>query len=148
MSEDIVVACMDLIGRAGAVEGRLEWTCPHTPGAPDDHSCEAVTWAVTAVYKGARIVRDGYRTPGEAAYAMAERILNGATCRCGEPVTLNDDGRGCRWRLAGPKWSPSCDAPPFTLQGERGNPAALQRAVPRQNRAQRRAQARRRDRGR
>lgn len=144
MSEDMVLACFDLIDRAGAIESRLEWTCPHVPGVDDDHSCDRVTWSFTATYRGARLIRDGYRTPGEAAYALAERLLHGATCRCGEPVTLNGAGHGCRWHLVGPKWLPSCDAPPMTIQGERGDPAAIRRAVPPPNREQRRAAARKR----
>lgn len=138
-NEDVIAACFDLIGRAGAAEGSLEWTCPHVPGEPDDHKCDRITWAAMARYRGARITKDGYSTPSEAAFALAERLLSGATCRCTKPVTLSDDGRGCRWRLVGQKWEPSCDAPSVSVPGERGDYGAIQAAMRGTNRAERRA---------
>lgn len=138
-TEDVVVACFDLAGRAGAAECSLEWTCPHTPGEPDDHTCERVTWEATARYQGARITKHGYATPSEAAFALAERLLRGATCRCTKPVALADGKPGCRWRLVGQKWEPSCDAPPLSVPGKPGDYGALQAALQGANRAERRA---------
>lgn len=132
---DVVIACTDLAGRAGARELELAWTCPHTPGEPDDHTCPDVTWNATAHYRGARIQTAGHRSPTTAAMALAERLLSGATCRCRQPVTLSDNKPGCRWRLIGQAWEPGCDAPSVRYDGARGDHAAMHR---RERRAQKR----------
>lgn len=86
-------------------------------------------WYAHVKYRGARITVDDRRSPTEAAMALAERLLRGAACRCGKTVTLNDRGGGCRWRLLGKKWEPGCDAPPVTIDGPRGDMAAMNRAM-------------------
>ncbi len=146
LTTDVVVACADLVGRAGAAGFELGWDCPHTPGEPDGHSCPDVTWYAHATYQGARIIIADRHTPTEAAMALTVRLLDGATCRCGEPVTLADGRPGCRWRLVGQRWEPGCDAPPVRVNGPRGDHAAMVRAMalvrgeaPPVNRAERRA---------
>lgn len=88
-----------------------------------------------------------HRSPSGAALALAERLLRGATCRCKRRVLLSDDGDGCRWRLIGNRWEPGCDVPPITVQGQRGDHAAMARALAQApeptNRRQRRANRRR-----
>jgi hypothetical protein len=137
---DTVIACVDLVGRAGATESEIGWDCPHVPGAPDGHNCGQTTWYAAAKYRGARIIADRHRSPSAAALALAERMLSSATCRCQRPVSLSDDRDGCRWRLVGQRWEPGCDAPPITLtEAERGDMAAMHRSA---NRAERRAEER------
>lgn len=137
---DAVIACADLVGRAGAIEFQLGWDCPHTPDESDDHNCPDVVWYAHATYKGARIMVDRHRTPTAAAMALAERMLSGAACRCRRPVTLSDEAAGCRWQLMGKRWEPGCDVEPVRITGDRGDHAAMQRALAESgNRAQRRA---------
>jgi hypothetical protein len=126
---DAVIACADLVGRAGASGFEIGWTCPHVPDEPDDHNCPDVTWHATAAYRGARIMTAEHRSPTLAAVALSERLLSGAACRCGEPVTLADDEPGCRWTLAGKRWEPGCDVPPVHVKGRRGDRVALARAM-------------------
>jgi hypothetical protein len=140
----MVIACVDLVGRAGARESEIGWDCPHVPDVSDDHNCAQVAWHATATYRGARIMVDRHRSPSAAALALAERLLSGATCRCRRPVSLSDQRGGCRWRLVGQRWEPGCSAPPITVaDGERGGMAAMQAALHRPaNRAERRAEER------
>lgn len=144
--DDIVIACVDLFGRAGATESEIGWDCPHVPGAPEDHSCERTTWYATARYRGARLATDGHRTPSAAVLTLAERLLTGATCRCRRPVALGYPAPEgcCRWRLVGERWEAGCDAPPITIgEGERGDLVAMQAALHRPaNRAERRTEER------
>lgn len=123
MNEDAIIACAHLVGRAGATEFELGHT------GDDDTPDDQVTWYAHAKYRGARIQTAEHRTPTAAANALTERLLSGATCRCGKPVTLSDRKRGCRWRLVGPQWQPGCDAAPLKVQGERGDVAAMQAAL-------------------
>jgi len=130
LNGDIVIACADLVGRAGAREFEIGYL-NDDPAAPG--------WWAQAVYKGAKIIRDGHGTPEAAALALATRLLSGARCRCTKPVTLSDGVHGaCRWQLVGKRWEPGCDAPPITItEAQRGDHAALAQAMG--NRAQRRA---------
>lgn len=133
LNGDIVIACADLVGRAGAVEFEMGYVNddPANPG-----------WWAQALYRGAKIIKDGHGTPEAAALALATRLLSGATCRCTKPVTLSDDVRGaCRWQLVGKRWEPGCDEKPVRVSGVRGDMAAMQAALG--NRAERRAAARR-----
>lgn len=134
MNEDAVIACMDLVGRAGARDFQIGYL-------HDDVPMEKAGWYATAFYQVARISADDHQSPTLAAMALAERLLRGATCRCREPVTLSDGRAGCRWRLVGAKWEPGCDAPPITIkEGQRGDHAAMQRALAQpMNRRDRRA---------
>jgi hypothetical protein len=128
---DAVVACADLVGRAGAREFEIGYQ-------RDDVPVEEAGWYASASYKGARLMADEHRSPTAAALALAERILSGGTCRCGQPVALNDDTPGCRWQLMGKRWEPGCDVPSIRVQGERGDYAAMEQALA-ANRADRRA---------
>jgi hypothetical protein len=143
MSEDAIVACADLVGRAGARDFELGYM-------HDDVPVEEAGWYAVAKYQGARITADEHRSPTAAAMALAERLLAGATCRCRQPVSLSDAARGCRWRLMGAKWEPGCDVPSINVTGQRGDYAALQRALaqasPPANRAERRRAERKRGR--
>jgi hypothetical protein len=139
VNDDIVVACMDLVGRAGAAGFEIGYV-------HDDVPVEEAGWYAHASYQGARIMVEDHRSPTGAALALAERLLAGAVCRCRKPVSLADDRPGCRWRLVGQRWEPGCDAPPITVKGaQRGDHAAMRRALAEPaNRAERR----RRDQGR
>lgn len=141
MNEDVVVACVDLIGRAGA--SGFEMGYLH-----DDVPIEEAGWYAHAQYRGARITVEDHRSPTGAALALAERMLRGATCRCRQPVTLSDGGEGCRWRLIGKRWEPSCDVESLHIKGQRGDHAAMTAALAQpMNRAERRRQAKGRRRG-
>ncbi|MEU8264449.1 hypothetical protein AB0C02_27985 [Micromonospora sp. NPDC048999] len=136
MNDDIVIACVDLAGRAGA-------------SGVDIGYINAARWYAVATYRGARIIVDGHGSPTAAALALAERLLSRAKCRCTQPVTLSDARPGCRWRLVGRRWEPGCDAAPITVAaGGRGDLAAIERAMalvpPGGNRAARRKAKRRR----
>lgn len=131
MNEDLVVACADLVGRSGASGFEIGYL-------HDDVPVEEAGWYAHASYRGARITVEDHRSPTAAALALAERLLRGATCRCRRPVMLTD-GPGCRWRLMGQRWEPGCDVAPVRINGERGDYAAMQRAIAQPlNRADRR----------
>jgi hypothetical protein len=84
----------------------------------------------------------GFESPSLAAIALAERLLRGAACRCGDTVVLSGGDDGCRWRLIGARWEPGCDVKPVQVKGERGDLTAITRAMA--NRAERRAAKRKR----
>lgn len=127
---DAVVACADLAGRAGARDFQIGYV-------HDDVPVEEAGWYAHASYQGARVITDQHRSPTAAAMRLAERLLRGAQCRCGNPVALSDETTGCRWRLMGQRWEPGCDAPPVHMPaGTRGDVGAMHQAM---NRAQRRA---------
>lgn len=131
-SDDIVDACIDLVGRCGA--SGLQIGHLH-----DDAPVAEAGWYAYAQYRGARITVEDHQSPTLAALALAQRLLQGAACRCGETVSLSDDRPGCRWRLVGARWEPGCDVPPITVTGSRrGDYAALVRAMGAGNRAERR----------
>ena len=140
MAIDAVVACADLVGRAGGTEFQVGWDCPHVPGESDGHNCPDVTWWAHATWRGSRLTRDGFPSPDLACLALAERILDGGHCRCGQPVALTDDATGCRWRLTGQRWESSCTSDPIRVHGKRGDVDAMERAF---NRTQRRRNRRR-----
>lgn len=130
---DAVVACADLVGRAGAVGFEIGY-------AHEDVPVEEAGWYAQAIYQGARLMVDEHRSPTAAAMALAERILTGGTCRCGQPVALTDGVPGCRWQLMGKQWQPGCDAPSLRVEGKRGDRMAMERALAGvENRAARRA---------
>jgi hypothetical protein len=137
MYADAVIACADLVGRAGARGFEIGYL-------HDDVPVEDAAWYAMATYQGTRLMADEHRSPTAAAMALAERILGGAACRCGQPVALSDDAAGCRWQLMGQKWQPGCDVAPISVPGSRGDYAAITRAYSEQvgNRAQRRARKR------
>jgi hypothetical protein len=136
LNDDIVIACADLVGRAGASGFEIGYL-------HDDVPAEDAGWYAHAQYHGARIIVEDHRSPTGAALALAERLLSGAMCRCRRPVALTDRLGGCRWRLIGARWEPGCDAPSLRVDGPRGDHAAMVRALgrPPANRAERRRAA-------
>lgn len=118
--DDLVVATAELASRAGATNFKIA----HLRGDPDDAG-----WFAVAYYQGARLSSPQCPSPSAACLALAERMLSGATCRCRQPVTLSDSRPGCRWRLAGPRWEPGCDAPPIVSYGALGDVDAMRRAL-------------------
>lgn len=125
-----VIACADLVGRAGARQFEIGYLNDDPPHA----------WYAHAMYRGARIQVENHDDPAAAAMALAEKLLTGAQCRCGRLVALRGDGAvafqktrladgtdwtakqaakagQCRWRLAGGRWEPSCPAPANRRQG-------------------------------
>jgi hypothetical protein len=138
---DAVIACAELADRAGARHFEFGY---QREGVP----MEDAGWYATVSYQGARIMTDEHRSPTAAAMALAERLLRGATCRCRQPVALSDDQEGCRWRLMGQRWKPGCDVPPIHVKGDRGDHAAMARALRQApepaNRRERRAARKRR----
>lgn len=123
MNADAVIACAALVGRSGATDFEIGYL-------HDDVPIEHAAWYATAFYRGARLTADDHKSPTLAATALAERILRGATCRCGENVVLVDGAEGCRWQLVGKNWKPGCDVPPLTIrEGVRGDVAAMERAL-------------------
>lgn len=131
LNGDAVTACADLVGRSGATEFKIGWL-------HDDVPIEEAGWYCHAQYRGARITAADRRSPSEAALALAERLLRGAACRCGQQVTLADSGGGCRWQLQGKRWEPGCDAPSVEVDGHRGDLPAMNRAMRRAAAAARR----------
>lgn len=132
INDDVVIACADLVGRAGASEFKIGYL-------HDDVPPEEAGWYAHAQYRGARITVDDHRSPTGAALALAERLLRGATCRCRRPVTLSDGTEGCRWRLVGQRWQPGCNVAPVSVPGARGDLGAMQAAMAQpMNRADRR----------
>jgi hypothetical protein len=117
--DDAVLACADLVGRAGASEFEIGYTGDETDPR----------WYAHAKYRGARLQVQDHRDPTGAAMALAARLMRGATCRCRRPVALSDGAKGCRWRLVGQRWEPGCDAPPLKVDGPRGDLEAMRRAM-------------------
>jgi hypothetical protein len=132
--DDLVVAAADLVGRAGARNFTIGWTCPHEE-AGEDHNCPEVTWYAEAGYRNDTIREDGAPSPGAAAEWLARRLLTGARCRCGRVVAMSDQGATvfddvlmadgsrwtaaaaakagqCRWVRRGPRWMPGCPGTP------------------------------------
>jgi hypothetical protein len=122
--QEILVACVDLVGRSGARDLEIGYLHDNVPPA------EAGWWA-HATYRGARIAVEDQPGPTEAAQALAEKILTGAKCRCGRLVALFDHGAiaydrstltdgtqwtaeqaaaagQCRWRRVGRRWEMGC----------------------------------------
>lgn len=122
LNEDALIACVDLVGRAGASGFDIGYL-------HDDVPVEQAGWWAAAYYQGARIQVGDHQSPTLAAMALAERLLRGAQCRCRKPVTLSSAAPGCRWRLVGAKWEPGCDVQPLNIKGKRGDHAAMERAL-------------------
>lgn len=132
INDDVVTACADLVGRAGASGFEIGYL-------HDDVPAEDAGWYAHAQFQGARITAADHRSPTGAALALAERLLSGATCRCRRPVTLSDRMDGCRWQLVGQRWEPGCDVAPVKVDAPRGDYAAMRRALDQPlNRADRR----------
>ena len=138
IDENVLIACVDLVGRTGASDFDLGHS------GDDTSSLAEVTWHAAAIYRGARIIADEHPTPTVAVMALAERLLSGATCRCGHPVTLSSGAGGCRWQLIGPRWEPGCDAPPLRVRADPGDTGAIAQVLAERVGATRRERRRRR----
>lgn len=132
LDEDVLIAAVDLVGRAGARELEVGYLNDEDDPA---FAVDGPAWWAHAAYGGHRITVEGFDRPDAAAEALAVKILTGAKCRCGRLVALSDDGAvfttgamadgtrwtpeeakaagQCRWRRDGRRWEPSCDAPPL-----------------------------------
>lgn len=123
IDEDEVIACMDLVGRAGAREFQIGYLHEDVP-------IEEAGWYATAFYQGARISVDDQPSPTHAARGLAMRLLDRAQCRCTKPVALTPTPGACLWRLEGRRWEPGCDAAPLAMPGgTRGDHVAMNRAM-------------------
>lgn len=121
LNQDIILACVHLVGRAGAKTFNLGHLHDNVP-------ISEAGWYAEAMWKGHRVIAENHSSPSAAALALAEQLLTGATCRCGQLVALSDGRDGCRWRLVGDRWQPGCDAPPIRYEGEPGDVAAIAEA--------------------
>lgn len=128
MHGDAIVATADLVGRTGATGFEIGYV-------HDDVPVEEAGWYAHATFKGTRIMADEHRSPSGAALGLAEKLLAGGRCRCGQTVTLDDDRPGCRWRLMGQRWEPSCDVPSVSVPKHlRGDMAGMQALMNRKDR--------------
>lgn len=115
--DPMIKACVDVVGRAQARSLQI------------GHGVDG--WFAQVMYRGQRIVVEGFPRPRDAALAMARRMLQGATCRCGSPVTLVDTVGACRWRLDADRWVPGCDAMSMVAPADaHGDWVALSAALP------------------
>jgi hypothetical protein len=140
MNDDFMLACVDLVARSGATEFQIGFT------GDEGVSAEDAGWYAMAIWQGARIMTDEHKSPSQAVFALTERLLDNATCRCGKKVTLSDSKPGCRWKLNGQRWEPGCDVPGIKVDGKRGDLKAIVEALLKSegyNREQRRAMRRR-----
>lgn len=130
--EDRLLAAVDLCGRAGARSFEIGYV-------HDDVPVAAAGWYAHAQYRGARVIADDCRSPGEAADQLARLLLTGARCRCGRLVALMHDaafafGRAtmadgstwtaeeaaevtarsglCHWERHGRRWDRQCEPVP------------------------------------
>lgn len=121
--DDLVVACADLVNRAGGIDFEIGYVREDVP-------IEDAGWYAMASWRGTRVIADEKSSPGEAALGLAQRILGGGVCRCGRPVSLSDTVTGCRWRLMGNHWQPGCNRPSIDVTGsQRGDLPAMGRAL-------------------
>jgi hypothetical protein len=140
-NDDLVQACLDLAGRAGATGVEIGFVREDVPS-------EQAGWFAFAKYRGARISVEEQTSPATAALSLAHRILRGARCRCGDMVSLSDRQPGCRWRLEGARWQPGCNAPTMKVpEGLRGDYTGMARVYAEQAPANRRERRRRRGSG-
>ncbi|QDY06143.1 hypothetical protein FJK98_02335 [Micromonospora sp. HM134] len=64
MNDDILIACVDLAGRAGATDIEIGHT------GDDDTPAHQVRWYAVATYRGARLIADDHQSPTAAAMAL------------------------------------------------------------------------------
>lgn len=129
---DALTACVELVGRSGGRNFEIGYLHDGVPIA------DAGWWA-HAQYQGARIAVEHQPGPGEAASALATKVLTGAKCQCGSLVQLFDGGATfmgtrerpatladgttwsaaeaeaagqCRWVREGPRWVKGCERDP------------------------------------
>jgi hypothetical protein len=122
--ETRVVAAADLCGRAGARQFQIGYLHEDVPA-------HEAGWFAHAQFRGARITAEDHSSPGDAAEALALKLLTGARCACGKLVQLTPGGAlafrrprmadgttwtaeeaaaagQCRWRRVGPRWYKGC----------------------------------------
>lgn len=124
IDEDEVMAAVDLADRSGATGFDIGYL-------HDDQPSHLAGWWASVSFRGAKIMVEDCHGPEHAASKLAQRLLDGASCRCSRLVTLSGKGSDthCRWKRVGPKWEPGCDAPSLRVEGQRGDTAAMQRAM-------------------
>lgn len=126
LGDDVITACANLAERAGARNFEVGYVHEDVP-------VEEAGWYAHVTFVGARIIAENHTSPGNAALELAQKLLTNGLCRCGQRVTLTDFAAGCRWRLVGPRWEPSCDTPLIRVTGgDRGNVAAMKQALDQQ----------------
>jgi hypothetical protein len=113
INDDLLLACTDLVGRAGAIDMEIGHSFE-----PDPETGEHVWWAA-AKYRGMRVIANGMPAPDIAAVALCHKLLRGAICKCGKPVALGDGQDGCHWTLNGKRWDSSCTAPSLKVDNAR-----------------------------
>lgn len=129
LDEDVLLACVDLVGRTGAKNFEIGWLNDEGEPAYQKHGPQ---WWAKAQYNGARIMVEDHPGPTEACEALALRLLTGAKCKCGKLVRLGQFGAvafddvqmadgttwtlseaeqagQCRWRRRGKHWRKDCD---------------------------------------
>ena len=115
---DPVVAVAHLADRGGASEVEVAYR--------DDRG-----WFAWVQHGRRRIAVEGHSSAVAAAWALAERLLTRAICRCTKTVTLTGDSTDevCRWRLMGDRWQPGCDVAPLSVDAPRDDLAAVVEAM-------------------
>jgi hypothetical protein len=130
--DEILPATADLCQRAGARGFEIGFLHEDVP-------VEEAAWYASAQFAGTRLIEENHRGPADAAFALAVRVLKGGRCRCGKLVALSKEGAvayesasllpgfgswtveeataagQCLWQREGPRWEPSCDAPPLVM---------------------------------
>jgi hypothetical protein len=119
-----IIAAADLAGRAGAREFQIGYLHENVP-------MHEAGWFAHAQFRGARITAEDASSPGDAAEALAVKLLTGARCSCGKLVQLVPGGAlafmrtqmadgttwtaeeaaaagQCRWTRLGPRWHKGC----------------------------------------
>lgn len=127
-----VLAVAALVARAGGKAFEVGYLHEDAP------TVEEAGWWVVAEWRGVKLSSGSeHRSSGQAADALADRLLNGAQCKCGRIASTNPAGvRGgdattllgedwtfeqqkeagvCVWRREGDRWKSGCDAPPRPL---------------------------------
>ena len=129
---DVVLACIELVGRSGGRNFQIGYLHDDMPIAEAD-------WWAHAQYRGARIGVEHQPGPAAAANALAIEVLTGAKCQCGSLVQLSGDGAmfqgtadkparladgttwtlaeaeragQCRWVREGRSWVKGCERDP------------------------------------
>lgn len=137
--EDELEALAGLIERSGATE--FEFGAMNE----DATTIEDAQWYGHARFKGVRVSTRTHTHPSGAIGELTMRMLKGAMCKCGQPVSVSDQTAGCRWRRMGPQWKTGCTADPIHVKAGRGDLGAMRAAFDQRypdNRAGRRRAAR------
>jgi hypothetical protein len=100
---DQVMAAADLVQRTGARQFEIGYV-------HDDVPADQAGWYAHARYRGALVGVSDQPSPIDAADGLARRLLDGARCGCGKPVTVDGIGKPgqCAWHRDGPVWVSAC----------------------------------------